>query len=89
MDRTRTDRVGDVLPRFPLRLLFAGYGTGGLAGLVVLLAGGGWLPAGLTFWLGGAAATLAWGAGQMFLCQRLRGGTGRPAEAPRSLTAAE
>ncbi len=89
MDRTRADRSEDQLPQIPLRLLVAGYGTGGIAGLSVFLGGEGWLQAGLTFWLGGAIATLAWGAGQVFLCKQLRRqGRRKPASA-ESLTPAE
>jgi hypothetical protein len=44
-----------------MRLLAMGYATGALAGLIVHLQFGGLLAAILTFWLGGAIATLAWG----------------------------
>lgn len=48
--------------RFPLGLLAIGYTTGALAAVIVHLQAGGLLSAILTFWLGGAVATLAWGS---------------------------
>lgn len=56
--------------RFPLRLLALGYATAALAALTVHLQYGGLLAVVLTFWLGGAVATLAWGALYVYIARR-------------------
>ena len=48
--------------KFPLGLLAAGYGTAGIAAFLASVLGGPTLAVVLTFWFGGAMATLAWGA---------------------------
>jgi len=71
MALTRSDRDQE-FSQFPIRLLFAGYATGGAAALAVAMQGGGWLAAVLTFWLGGAAATVLWGAAAISFCPHER-----------------
>jgi len=72
MDLTRIGLAQDDTPTFPLRLLVAGYGTGGLAAAAVYLKDGGLLLTCLTLWFGGAIATLAWGLLQVGLCRKAR-----------------
>jgi hypothetical protein len=59
---------------FPFRLLALGYATGALAALNVYRQFGGFLAPVLTFWLGGAIATLAWGG--LWFCILQRRATG-------------
>jgi hypothetical protein len=61
---------------FPFALLTRGYGLAAAAGLALWVGGGGWIAALVLCWLGGAAATLAFGALDM------RGRAGRLAAVP-------
>ena len=62
--------------QFPIFLLAVGYATSACAAIILLAAGNGLLTAGLTFWLGGAFATLAWGLGIATNMVQLRPGPG-------------
>jgi hypothetical protein len=72
MNLTRIDLAQDDTPRFPLRLLIAGYGTGGLVAAAVFLNGGGLFVSCMTLWFGGAMATLAFGLLQVAVCKKTR-----------------
>jgi len=64
--------------QFPTRLLAIGYATGAIAALAVHLQSGGLIAVILTFWLGGAVATLAWG-GVLLLFLQLNADRANPA----------
>lgn len=92
MELKRIDLVQDDTPRFPLRLLIAGYGTGALAATAVFLNDGGLMLTGMIFWLGGAIATLAWGLLQVAACKKSRARnplSSRGEDLPEVMAAAE
>jgi len=68
--------------KFPVGLLIAGYGTACLGALFLSTLGAGRLVTGLTFWLGGAVAVIAWGGVRAYFRTTILARSRRPA-APR------